>query len=275
MIQHYRETPEVLPIKFVRVTPSLLDKIECEELIALTEEKGYEAALVNTGGGRQQLMPEVRNNKRCIIDDPVKAEELYQKCKHLIPQQAPNGWYAVGLNERLRFLKYNDGEYFAPHYDGTYVRDARAGDLQGEKSFVTFQLYLNEGFVGGETTFISEKNGWFETVTPRTGSVLLFHHPILHEGSLLVSGTKYALRTDVMYSRYPDREYSCIPVQLPDAHNAAIVREEKEETPILAERKSGVEDAASSAALVTQESKSWRAGKIRAFLSKKPQKGGK
>ena len=37
-------------------------------------------------------------------------------------------------------------------------------------------------------------------VVPRAGSVLLFEHRLYHEGSLLVSGTKYAIRTDVMYT---------------------------------------------------------------------------
>jgi len=39
-------------------------------------------------------------------------------------------------------------------------------------------------------------NCWFTNV----GSVLIFEHPILHEGSKLISGRKYAIRTDVMYS---------------------------------------------------------------------------
>ena len=36
-------------------------------------------------------------------------------------------------------------------------------------------------------------------VVPRAGRVLVFQHNILHEGSTLISGTKYAMRTDVMY----------------------------------------------------------------------------
>lgn len=32
------------------------------------------------------------------------------------------------------------------------------------------------------------------------GSVLIFEHPILHEGSELIFGRKYVIRTDVMYS---------------------------------------------------------------------------
>jgi len=39
---------------------------------------------------------------------------------------------------RLRFLRYDPGEYFKPHFDGVYMRD------NGERSCVTIQLYLNE-----------------------------------------------------------------------------------------------------------------------------------
>lgn len=34
--------------------------------INMTEKVGYVPALVNVGGGRQKLMPDVRNNDRCI-----------------------------------------------------------------------------------------------------------------------------------------------------------------------------------------------------------------
>ena len=33
----------------------------------------------------------------------------------------------------------------------------------------------------------------------KTGSVLIFQHDILHEGSLLHEGTKYVVRSDIMY----------------------------------------------------------------------------
>ena len=34
-----------------------------------------------------------------------------------------NGRKVVGLNERLRFLKYHVGDYFRAHEDGTYFRE--------------------------------------------------------------------------------------------------------------------------------------------------------
>ena len=92
--------------------------------------------------------------------------------------------------------------YFRPHFDGTYTRPDNS-----ERSYITIQLYLNEGFKGGNTTFLYGKaqeswKFWEKKdvgVVPKTGRVLVFQHDILHEGSLLEEGIKYSVRTDVMY----------------------------------------------------------------------------
>jgi prolyl 4-hydroxylase len=36
---------------------------------------------------------------------------------------------------------------------------------------------------------------------PEAGMVLLFEHRLMHEGSLLEAGVKYAIRTDVMATK--------------------------------------------------------------------------
>ena len=58
------------------------------------------------------------------------------------------GYRAVGLNERLSFLRYDPGDYCKPHNDGNYLRNDPNDPRYGEVSMVTFQLYLNEGFEG-------------------------------------------------------------------------------------------------------------------------------
>ena len=62
----------------------------------------------------------------------------------------PAGWAyhrAVGLNERFRFYRYTEGEYFNWHGDGSFLRS------DGERSLFTAMLYLNDGFEGGTTDF--------------------------------------------------------------------------------------------------------------------------
>jgi len=100
------------------------------------------------------------------------------------------------LNERFRFLRYDPGEEFKTHLDGSYVRPDGS-----EKSFLTLQLYLNEGFVGGETTFVANYSEARVPVVPETGMVLIFEHHLWHKGSKLIEGRKYVIRTDIMYKK--------------------------------------------------------------------------
>lgn len=256
--------------KFCVLLHNILTPEECFHLVDLSERKGYEPALVNAGGNNQVRIDDVRNNDRCMHDDPQLVEEIWQrillatsqKDRHIHQSLVHAPWInernqrrnngkvvqAVGLNERMRYLRYDPGTFFAPHYDGSYVRSKEAGvERSGEQSFVTFQLYLNEDFKGGATRFMSRdaiydsqedsedepehdatSASWFSFLTPprrkkaradsvkivpRTGSVLLFQHDCLHEGARVRAGRKYAVRTDVMYTaRGPGWEYSKQPI---------------------------------------------------------------
>ena len=60
-------------------------------------------------------------------------------------------------------------------------------------------IYLNDGFGGGATKFLDYEID----VVPKTCMALLFQHRILHEGAVVTSGTKYVLRSDVMYRDLP------------------------------------------------------------------------
>lgn len=178
---------------------NVLSPKECQEFIDEMESgEDFKDALVNVGAGQQKMMTDVRKSKRKLVFDKTKAEMIFERIKEFLPQEW-EGHPIVSLNERLSVLKYLPGDYFKPHFDGAYVRD----DMS-EGSFITIQLYLNEGFKGGNTTFLDGKieKGWTGKdvgVVPKTGRVLVFQHQILHEGSLLESGIKYSVRTDVMY----------------------------------------------------------------------------
>lgn len=160
---------------------------ECAVLVERIEAAGPEAAPVTTRRG-PVMRPEVRNNQRVIFDDPALAELLYRRVAPHVPATLA-GRRVRGANERLRCYRYGPGERFAPHYDGAFVRSP------SEASLLTFMVYLNEDFTGGETDF--PELG--QTFTPRTGMGLLFQHRLLHEGCEVRSGVKYAVRSDIMY----------------------------------------------------------------------------
>lgn len=215
------------PNRFAIVIHNVFTPEECQALINRSEEYGYEEALVNIGGGRQLKMDDVRSSDRSIIDDPIFAEEMWSRIRKatnddprlLSPQwtKASIGKFrAVGLNERLRFLRYDKGNFFAPHMDGCYIRRNEVGeDRSGERSLVTCQLYLNDGFEGGATRFLDFNDYQGFDVMPKTGSVLLFDHCLNHEGSTLIKGRKYAIRTDVMYTNRNAPTYAEQPIVLP------------------------------------------------------------
>ncbi len=169
-------------------------------MVQATENKGYEAALLNDGG-KQILNTDRRKSSCCIVDSPDQAAEIWGRVKDYVPRVWNHRgalWAVVGLNERLRYLRYNPEDYFAPHFDCCYARE------NGERSFITLMLYLNEGFDGGDTTFIDVDTNDTDTaigITPRTGSVLVFQHDIYHSGAKVTAGLKYAMRTDVMFQR--------------------------------------------------------------------------
>ncbi len=175
---------------------------ECTEYINLTESIGYTDAPISTIRGFQMRL-DIRNNQRVIIDDRQRAFDLWQRVSDYIPKTIGR-WQAVGLNERFRFYRYDPGQRFAIHHDGSYRRP------NGEESLLTFMIYLNEGFEGGETRFHLSPRYYEElpnvSVVPVTGMALCFVHELVHEGVAVVQGRKYVLRSDVMY-RQQSRVY--------------------------------------------------------------------
>ena len=173
---------------YVYVVEDFLEQSECQRFITLAESLGFDDAPITTSNGAM-IRKDVRNNTRVMTDNVEAASHLWKRAADWVVSPWRNR-VAVGLNERLRFYRYEPGQTFAPHYDGAFERE------NGERSEFTFLIYLNDDFTGGSTGFFQP--GRFH-VQPKTGSLLLFHHPQLHEGAVVESGTKYVLRSDVMY----------------------------------------------------------------------------
>ena len=82
-----------------------------------------------------------------MTDDPKLADSIFNRIKHVLPQTF-KGRKLVGLNERLRILKYQPGDFFRYHMDGTFLRQNDCSDgryRKGDQSFITMLFYLNEG----------------------------------------------------------------------------------------------------------------------------------
>jgi hypothetical protein len=114
----------------------------------------------------------------------------------------------LGLNRRLRVLKYTDRDFFDMHYDQIVVDEE-----SNTKSMITILIYLNDGggreFSGGDTWFHDALNPLkgITPVVPRAGRVVLFEHELFHSGSRLAPGdmgAKFVVRTDVMFVAEPE-----------------------------------------------------------------------
>ena len=174
---------------------------ECQKHIEISEDTGYEEALVNTAGGAVRLA-RYRNNDRVMFKNQEMADWIWQRVEDFVPHEF-EGRRAIGVNELLRFYRYDPDQQFNWHQDHAYERD------NGEKSCFSMLIYLNDGFKGGETSFddsCSQESFDDFNVIPSAGLALLFEHPVHHKGEPVAEGRKYVLRTDVMYSSLDDQE---------------------------------------------------------------------
>lgn len=217
-----------------------LSQSECKQLIQDAEASGngWERAMINTGNGQQAMYTDQRNCGRIIYDSQETIDKIWDRVSDLPeiqeimslqnkPSVTGNGparrnetWQFERPNERMRFLKYEDGEYFRPHCDGSYETPDRK-----QRSYYTMHLYLNDAgpptasqlrnmsseerkyakkhyLMGGSTAFHSYDGQRQFNVVPKAGSILIFQHrDLLHSGTDVLQGTKYTMRTDLMYSK--------------------------------------------------------------------------
>jgi hypothetical protein len=197
----------------------------------------WQPAMISLAKGVEASAPDYRNCGRIMWDSPALSQRIWERIaqaegvKDMLLEVVPEGsldgqrWDFERLNERMRFLQYHEGQYFkgslasqfaclldfrliteAAHHDGpTYFE---IGDTE-YMSHYTVQLYLNDsaatsstggGVVGGATAFLSRKQDRRVDVNPKAGSVIIFQHANLrHEGSVVVKGVKYSMRTDILY----------------------------------------------------------------------------
>lgn len=150
---------------FAVMLDGIVTEAECQDLIraaeASTLSSGYtspnwERAMINIGQGRQAMSVDSRNCGRIVFDTPLLAQKIQDRITPFLkecdictirkqplitglgPPKRGEVFHLTRLNERLRFLRYDGGEYFRPHCDGNYITPS--GD---EQSLFTIHLYLN------------------------------------------------------------------------------------------------------------------------------------
>ncbi|VUC25789.1 unnamed protein product [Clonostachys rosea] len=205
---------------------NILSKSECERLISLAEssvsdigdESPWKPATINVGHGVQATVRDYRHCDRIEWNHQSIVDRIWDRCTHapglrnLLAEVVPEGsfdgqrWEFRRFNQHMRFLRYEPGQFFKPHCDNPIWYEYKRAEFQ---THYTAMLYLNdatteeggrESLKGGVTSFLSPDRERKVNVSPKAGSVLIFQQRgLLHEGAVVESGVKYAMRMDMVY----------------------------------------------------------------------------
>jgi WD40 repeat protein len=176
--------------------PQVLQAHECKNIIAKLNNNGFEQMV-------HSYPSDYRNNDRSIIDSEDIAKQFALRLSNAIPQriqdQHHHWWKYEGLNSHFRACRYSNGQSFQIHRDGAW------SDSSNCRSFTTVMFYLNDGsqFIGGKTRFYPSQKGCKVgfRISPELGKAVIFGHHLWHDGEAVTQGSKYVLRTDIMYRR--------------------------------------------------------------------------
>ena len=239
------KTINKVPVPFVAnafVLTNVLSKKECAQLVAVSESLGFHhdvdysfigavesnksAARTSAGGDRAAGL--------VWLIDPMVDRLIFDRVRAHLPQEVggggdPVGGRLAGINARWRVYRYDQGCVYRPHIDGAWPGSGLSPDGSrcvydafGDRwSHFTFLIYLNEDFEGGSTVFYTpgSSEGVLEArgVSPRVGNVLIFPHgesseSLIHEGSAVTQGTKYVIRSDVLYYKKGGKKDTVLPI---------------------------------------------------------------
>lgn len=222
----------------IQEIPGFLSEQECNAFMQFANKKGYQKP--NFGNARVC--------ERLHTVNETLSTWVMDKLKESLPSVVEvDGvrWGISRFTHHWRYVHYTPGGHFAPHYDGSKMLPWK------EMSVFTVQIYLNQGFTGGNTRFYMDfapnrmtpkqveygevakfnpENPPTHAVNPQTGSALVFNHTenTLHDGEPVTEGEKFILRGDVLYSALeedrPLLENSTIPPHLRMWSNEAAKR---------------------------------------------------
>ena len=187
-------------VKVGFVISGFLTSKECTTMIETAEKKGFETLPA------ERHSKDMRTNTRIRSEDEVLATLLWTRLEPYLKEsdkivdclETKTKWRACGLNPSFRYCKYIPGQFFVRHIDGQVMYEEK-------RSFKTAMIYLNtvaEGS-GGGTRFYSHngKNLFIDYVyKPMIGDLFCFAQDQEHDGEILTQGTKYIMRSEIMYT---------------------------------------------------------------------------
>ena len=154
-------------------------------------------ATVNSAEGRV-VATTLRDNTLALVRDDLLATNLAARLRAHVPatmcvEHPKRGRVRLGLRGTLRAAPESTATS-PDSTSGCTTTNPMCGTTPVPQ-LAHLMLYLNDDFEGGRTPGSRAD----ERGRARTGNALLFQHAILHAGERVVRGTKYVLRSDVLY----------------------------------------------------------------------------
>jgi hypothetical protein len=218
---------EVVPVNpgFIVALDAFLSADECVALMSAAVALGMQDA--KPDDLRPKKNEAFLNRESLRIVDEQLAARIWSRLLPHLPQldgREPAGLHgdSDGAAATFKFYRYRRGHRFGPHVD-----IAHKGAGPGEETEFTFLIYLNsagewsgepmeagpgadggdlasQALVGGDTVFQRSVKAELARASPRQGLGLLHAHGrrcCMHEAEEVIRGSKYVLRTDVLYRR--------------------------------------------------------------------------
>ena len=159
----------------VQEIPDFLTSEECDRVIGLAGPNLFTSKVYTSDSDLEDK--NVRISDQCWIKDT--ADEFIAHLSRRISEITGTD---IKSQEELQVVRYKPGGFYKPHFDACNKETddcTRLNNGLGPR-FITFIIYLNDGFDGGETFFpqINTK------VVPKRGKAVVFYN-VDDEGEIL------------------------------------------------------------------------------------------
>lgn len=124
----------------------------------------------------------------------IDTQALFAAIQHAAPPRLDDMEIVSLVEQRTACMRYSEGEYFGLHTDSPFVAQ------DGAFTKLSLVLYLNDDYSGGETVFPDLAL----EVSPEIGKILLFPPNLHHMSKPISRGTKYIVRSEVLYRPFAD-----------------------------------------------------------------------
>jgi hypothetical protein len=122
---------------------------------------------------------------------------MYHKLTpHLNTYEDKTGkWKQISACDYIFMAHYDENNNFSIHTDTGCYCDAT------KKSSNTLLIYLNDNFIGGETSFYDNDFNHVVTIKAKKGRAILFNILIWHTGEKIIEGEKSWIGTEIISNK--------------------------------------------------------------------------